>query len=104
MAQFEVFRNPVARTRGSVPFVMDVQANVLVRLNTRMVVPLYHSERIPRPIRNLQPTFSVEQHSVVMATNELAGVPISALGERVGSLSAERAAIIAALDLLFTGV
>jgi toxin CcdB len=40
---------------------------------------------------------------VFMSTAELAGVPISALGERVGSLKEQRSEIIAALDFLFTG-
>jgi toxin CcdB len=38
-----------------------------------------------------------------MSTAELAGVPISALGEKLGSLREQRNEIIAALDFLFTG-
>jgi toxin CcdB len=38
-----------------------------------------------------------------MSTAELAGVSRQILGDKVGSLKAERNAIIAALDFLFTG-
>jgi hypothetical protein len=41
---------------------------------------------------------------MAMLTPELAGVSRKALGERIGNLSEERHLIIAALDLLFTGV
>jgi toxin CcdB len=39
-----------------------------------------------------------------MLTPELAGIPRKALGERVANLAGERGAIIAALDLAFTGI
>jgi toxin CcdB len=38
-----------------------------------------------------------------MSTAELAGVPVRALGDKVGSLKDQRHIIIAALDFLFTG-
>lgn len=39
-----------------------------------------------------------------MSTAELAGVSIRALGDKVTSLKNKRDEIIAALDLLFTGI
>jgi toxin CcdB len=50
------------------------------------------------------PVFRVAGRAVVMATPELAGVPRKALGPVVGDLGGERAAILAALDLLVTGI
>jgi len=40
----------------------------------------------------------------VVSSAELAGVSIRSLGEKVASLKAQRDEIIAALDLLFTGI
>ncbi len=104
MPQFDVFRNSTSRSSDNIPYLVDVQADVLATLNSRVVIPLYRAAAIPRPISTLQPTFTVEGESVVMSTRELAGVPMHALGGRVGTLAADRASIIAALDLLFTGV
>jgi toxin CcdB len=39
-----------------------------------------------------------------MSTAELAGVSIRALGDKVASLKSKRDEIIAALDLMFTGI
>jgi toxin CcdB len=48
--------------------------------------------------------FKIKGVAVVMSTAELAGVPNRALGEKVTSLKNKRDEIIAALDLLFTGI
>jgi len=39
-----------------------------------------------------------------MSSGELAGLPLRTLGEKVTSLKNKRNEIIAALDLLFTGI
>jgi toxin CcdB len=52
----------------------------------------------------LNPAFEIEGREVFMLTPELAGVPSKAVGARVGNLASERAAIIAALDMVFTGI
>jgi toxin CcdB len=59
---------------------------------------------MPRPARHLNPVFEVQGEQVVMSTAELAGVPIQALGEKVGALSEQRDAIMRALDFLIAGV
>lgn len=105
MAQFSVHRNANPATRDAVPFLLDVQADLLEGLATRVVVPLYASGALRRaPVRELMPVFRVAGRAVVMATPELAGVPRKALGPMVADLGANRAAILAALDLLVTGI
>ena len=104
MAQFDVYRNPNPASRGRVPYLLDVQSGLLEPLATRVVVPLCR----PRVLRGkaaerLNPVFEVEGRKVFMLTPELSGVPCKAVGERVGNLASERAAIIAALDMVFTG-
>ncbi len=103
MAQFDVYLNPNVDTRESIPFLLDVQAELLDMLSTRVVVPLVLAEEMP-PARNLNPQFKIKGIAVVMSTAELAGVQNRALGEKVTSLKNKRDEIIAALDLLFTGI
>ncbi|MFN8010987.1 MAG: CcdB family protein [Holophagaceae bacterium] len=105
MAQFSVHRNANPATREAVPFLLDVQADLLAGLATRVVVPLYGAAVLRRAaVKTLMPVFKVAGRSVVMATPELAGVPKKALGPVVADLAAERAAILAALDLLIAGI
>jgi toxin CcdB len=102
MAQFDVFRNPRART---FPLLLDVQADLLTSLATRVVVPLARLASYgARPITRLNPTAKIGRVEYVLVFQELAAVPISALGKPVGSLASRRADLVAALDLLFTGI
>ena len=105
MAQFDVYRNPNPATRSRVPYLLDVQSDLLDPLATRIVVPLCKPEVLSgKPAERLNPAFEVEGRKLLMLTPELAGVSRKALGERVANLAAGRMAIIAALDLLLTGI
>jgi toxin CcdB len=103
MAQFDVFENPNEKTHQAVPYLLDVQADVLDTLATRVVVPLITPSAIGKPIKHLNPDLTVRNEIVFMSTAELAGIPVRSMGERVGSLKDQRQEIIAALDFLFTG-
>jgi len=105
MAQFDVYRNPDPATRTRIPLLLDVQADLLSSLATRIVVPLCAPEILGgKQAERLNPELDVGGRRLVMLTPELAGVPRKALGARVASLAEERGAIIAALDLALTGV
>lgn len=104
MAQFDVYRNPNPETAGPIPYLLDIQADFLDVLSTRVIVPLLTLEAMGKTAQVLNPIFTVENRRVVMSTAELAGIPLRSLGEAVCSLAEQRNEIIAALDLLFTGV
>ena len=103
MAQFDVYQNPNQRTRQTIPYLLDVQSDLLDALTTRVVVPLVKAKEMGKPARYLNPCFEMGGQTVCMSTPELAGVSLHALGRRVGSLAERRSDIIAALDFLFTG-
>ncbi|MSQ03061.1 MAG: plasmid maintenance protein CcdB [Myxococcales bacterium] len=104
MARYDVYRNASARGTHDTPFLLDVQADLLAQLRSRVVVPLRLAAGIPRPARILQPRFRVAEVDVVMDTPAIVGAPVTALGERVGNLAAEGTTILAAVDFLLTGV
>ena len=104
MAQFDVYLNPNAETRKVIPYLLDVQADLLDMLATRVVVPLVLAEEMWLAARQLNPQFKVKGEAVVMSTAELAGISTRSLGDKVVSLKNKRDEIIAALDLLFTGI
>lgn len=101
MPQFDVFKNP----RGGVyPFLLDVQTDLLESLATRIVVPLIAVKKYGKPITRLHPTATIANTEYVLKFHDLAAVPASVLVKPVASLVHRRAEIVAALDLLFTGV
>ncbi|MGH8752702.1 MAG: CcdB family protein [Burkholderiales bacterium] len=105
MAQFDVYRNANPATRARIPYLLDVQSDLLEPLTTRVVVPLCKPEVLKGKLADrLNPVFEIEGKKIVMLTPELAGVPAKIFGERIDNLSNQRGSIIAALDLLFTGI
>ncbi|MGH8711698.1 MAG: CcdB family protein, partial [Burkholderiales bacterium] len=44
MAQFDVYRNANPATRARIPYLLDVQSDLLEPLTTRVVVPLCKPE------------------------------------------------------------
>ncbi|TGU73939.1 plasmid maintenance protein CcdB [Geomonas terrae] len=103
MAQFDVYENTDQVSRTSVPYLMDVQADLLNKLTTRVVVPLVTVAAMGHSIRPLNPQFEVKGTNVIMSTAELSGVHVRELGAKVGTLKDSRAEIVAALDFLFLG-
>src|SRR4051794_5715676 len=105
MAQFDVYRNPNPASRTRIPYLLDVQTELLESLATRVVVPLCKTEVLSgKPAERLNPAVEIEGRKLYLLAQELAGVPRKALGEPVANLAAERRAVIEALDLVFTGI
>lgn len=104
MAQYDVFRNTNPETSVLIPYLLDVQADLLGGLATRLVVPLYRLDVIPKPIQYLHPVFVVLGVRLVLSTAELAGIPKAMLSDPVGSLAEHRAEIRVALDFVLAGI
>lgn len=105
MAQFTVYRNKNPQSRSTVPFLLDVQNDLLDDLETRVVVPLsVLSTMRGKALRTLMPVFEIEGESFVMLTPQLAGIPKSELGAPVVRLDHYRFQIISAIDFLLTGI
>lgn len=103
MAQFDVYENTNPETKQTIPYLLDIQADLLDNLTTRVVVPLVTASAMGKAAEHLNPQFKIKRAAVVMSTAELAGVTVHILGERVCSLKEQRYEIISALDFLFTG-
>lgn len=101
--QCDVYRN---RADGSehIPYLLDVQANLLADFETRVVVPLVRERDFGRPASRLHPVFSVDGERVVMATHLIAALRRKDLGSAIASLVDQRDAIISAIDVLWSGV
>lgn len=105
MAQFAVYRNKNPQTRSAVPFLLDVQNDLLDDLETRVVVPLYPISMMKgRILRTLTPVLEIEGERFVMLTPQMAGIPKSELGAPVARVEQHRFEIISAIDFLLTGI
>ncbi len=100
MARFDVYPSPA---KGSVGYVLDVQADLLRDLDTRVVVPLLPPERAPKPARGLNPAFEINGQIHLMLTQFVTAVPAKELKKAVLSLDARSDDITRALDLLLVG-
>ena len=104
MSAFTVFVNPDSKSQKAIPFLLDIQNDLLSPLDTRVVVPLYlKSAGSISPISRLTPVITFQGKKLIAMVPELAGVSKKSLGAAMGDLSAHRAEIISALDLLVTG-
>ncbi len=104
MTQFHVYRNLDRASQQRFPFLLDVQSDLLESLATRVVVPLGEADAKRPPVARLMPVFEVDGRAVVMRTGEMAGIARKAVGEPIASLAERRHEIVAALDVLISGV
>ncbi len=103
--QYDVYKNRNPASNQRFPFLLDVQAGLLEELDTRVVVPLAAEALFAgKTLTRLMPFVEIQDTQHVAVIPQLAGIARRELGDRVGNLGAAREEIIAALDLLLTGV
>ncbi len=85
-------------------FVVDVQADLLKALSTRVVVPLLPVDAAPPPARHLNPVFEVDGVRHVMVTQYMSAVRRAVLDPSVGSLAERSDEITRAMDMLTHGL
>jgi toxin CcdB len=101
--QCDVHRNPDDHS-GEIPYLLDIQANLLSDLQTRVVVPLIRARSFGRKAARLHPEFTIDGQHVVMATHLMAAVSRQTLGSAVASLGEQRDIVLNAIDVLWSGV
>lgn len=99
MAQFDVYED-----KSSPGLLLDCQADLLSHLDTRLVAPLLAPEDAPKPARRLNPTFDIDGAPYVLVTQFAGAMERRELGPQRASLAEHRSEIIAALDVLLTGI
>ncbi len=105
MRQFTVYENGNPASRKLYPYLLNVQSDLIEETETRVAIPLYRVGRGRNPaMSSLSPVLDVAGHKYVLMTPLIAGIDLSRLGKPVADLSGERAAILAALDLLISGI
>ena len=104
MARFEVRTNLSRASRARVPYLLELQADMLSALGTRLVAPLVPAAEFGLAATRLNPGFRIGKRNLVMDTALIAGVPRKLLGERVVSLADRSVDILGAVDFLVSGI
>jgi toxin CcdB len=101
--QFDVFANPNISGRRWRPFVVVIQSHFLEHFRTRVIVPLVPKTEI-KPVTRLNPVVTIEGTEFYFHPVELAHIPTELLRDHVANLDTERDRLVAAIDLVFTGI
>lgn len=104
MARFDVRANLNRETRARVPYLLELQADMLASLDTCLVAPLVPAADFGPAATRLNPGFRIGSRNLVMDTALMAGVSRKLLGERVASLGERSSEIVGAVDFLVSGV
>jgi toxin CcdB len=98
MARFDVYGHP-----DGDGFLLDVQAELISHLNSRLVIPLVRSDIAPTPLEVLNPIFQIENAPYLMLTQQMAAVSVRLLKRPVLNVNDRRDDVDAAIDLLLQG-
>jgi toxin CcdB len=100
MAQFDVYINENNQTNQRVPYLLDVQNDILKSLNTRVVIPLV---RDLKGVQGLTKEFIINDKKVYLTTAQMGAVMISELKQKVVSLENKKEEIKNSIDFLIYG-
>lgn len=97
-------RRRTSQSRAVVPFLLNVQSDLLEEMHSRVVIPLSKAATLTRkPVAHLVPLVEFEGQTYVLMTPHLAAISRDDLGPPAGSLAERRDTIIAAMDFLSSG-
>lgn len=105
MAQFDIYVNPHLASRSFVPYVVDVQSDLIDQLSTRLVMLLSRvGVTQPRLPSNLCPVVKVDDERLSLLAYMAAPVSACLLKKPVASLRYRVSEISAALDAVASGI
>jgi hypothetical protein len=101
--QFDIVENNNLTARSRYPFLLVLQHSRVASAATIIVAPLT-APNSSLASSQLHPLLHVAGSGYLLITEELAAVHRRLLGRIVGSAESQRYAIVAAVDLCFTGI
>jgi len=99
VAQFDLYKN--SRENSDIfPYLLDITHEINSVSKFRVVVPLCNDTHA---ITHLNPIFYIDRQKLYMSTMDMAGIPVTMLGDAVANLEQKRTEIVDALDFLVNG-
>jgi len=96
VARFDLYRR-----QGRL--VVDVQADIIPFVGTRLVIPLYEPGEVPRSMARLHPLLATGGQTYALATHLMAAVPVAELWQPVGTAYDHYDAIVDAISVVMNG-
>jgi toxin CcdB len=103
MARGDVCENR-GRGRATAPYLLDLQADVLASLATRVAAPVLRARNVPRALARLHLPVVVDGEACLAAVHLLAAVPKAELGTVRTKLDTRYHEVMNAVDMLFAGI
>ncbi len=105
MAQYDVYRNPAAASREAIPYLVDVQSDLLSGLPTRLTFPLGRAAMLPSAGPGaLCPTVHVDGLTLRVLPHLAGAFRVKDLGKPVGSLTGQASEFVVSMDAVLSGV
>lgn len=105
MAQFDVYANPSKTQRGEIPWMVDIQSEILDKLPTRLVMLLALRAHMPAAMpRSLCPTIGGNAAMLVALPHLAAPFRVNDLGSVQGNLRSQANDFVGALDAVISGI
>ncbi|ECA3794795.1 plasmid maintenance protein CcdB [Salmonella enterica subsp. enterica] len=102
--QFDVYRNPSAKTNKLWPFYLIIQNDYFDDLTTRLVVPLVSENDISLNKKRITPMVAVDNHNYYIFTPAITFLDSKKIDERyfICNVEAYRTEILSAIDSIIT--
>lgn len=105
MAQYDVYVNPSPASREQVPYLVDLQSDLLADLKTRFVMPLTRmGVDLRQTPRRLAPMLMVAGERVMAVPQLSSGMDVRHLKKPVASLADQAGELRDALDAVISGI
>jgi len=104
MAQYDVFPNPSNSAKDGIPYVVVVQSDLLDALATRLVIPLAKLSFVGQVPAALCPAITVKGQLFNALAHYVAPLPVKQLRRPVDNVAAQASALVAAMDVVLSGV
>jgi toxin CcdB len=104
MAQFDVYANPSESAAHGIPYVVVVQSDLLDALATRMTIPLATVEFANKSPDKLCPIVMVNSQRLRALAHYAAPLPTRSLRQIVGNVAAHASELVAAMNVVVSGV
>ena len=100
MAQFDVYKNENELTNQKVPYLLDVQNDILDSINTRVVIPLVKDKN---DFKCLTKEFVIKNQKVYLTTSQMGAVHKNELKTKITTLINQKEEIKNSIDFLIYG-
>ena len=100
MAQFDVYKNENKLTNEKVPYLLNIQNDILDSINTRIVIPLVKDKN---DFKGLTKEFTIENQKVYLTTSQMGAVHKNELKTKITTLTNQKEEIKNSIDFLIYG-